>query len=115
MMPFIFAGDSLETRTYTCQGSGSIDVELEAEGPVGHLGCGFWSEDSGDWRTDGMVLGAIETAQDGEATLVECDTFHLSAFTSRQDATTPQWSTVDLLEDFSILSKVRRGKTTSTP
>ena len=53
-----------------------------------------------------MVLGAIRTGQDGISALVECDTFHLSASTSRQESTTPQWSTADLLTDFSIVGEV---------
>lgn len=77
---------------------------------MGHLGCGYWSEENGDWRTDGVVLGAIRMEQDGVAASVDCDTFHLSAFASRQDSTTPQWSTADLLTDFSIIGEVGRGE-----
>ena len=91
----------------TFQDSESIEVGLETEGLVGHLGCGYWSEEESDWRTDGMVLGSIGAELGGNAALVECNTFHLSAFASRQDSTTPQWSTADLLIDFSVFGEVR--------
>eukprot|EP00752_Nemacystus_decipiens_P006064 g5472.t1 len=84
----------------------SIDVGLETEGLMGHLGCGCWSEDGNGWRADGMVLGAIRMELDeNNADLVECDTFHLSAFTSGQDSTTPQWSPANLLTGFSVLAE----------
>lgn len=55
-----------------------------------------------------MVLGTIRMELDGIAAVVECDTFHLSAFASRQDSTSPQWSTADLLAGFSIFREVGR-------
>lgn len=92
------------------QDSESIDGGPETEGLVGHLSCGYWSEDDGDWRTDGLALGSIGTELDGNVALVTCNTFHLSAFTSAQDSTTPQWSTADLLTDFSIFAEVGRDE-----
>lgn len=91
------------------QGFESIGAELETEGLEGHLGCDYWSEDGLEWRTDGMVLGSIGIELGGNAASVECDTFHLSAFTSRQESTTPRWSTADLLTDFSVFGEVERG------
>lgn len=55
-----------------------MSVGLETEDLVGHLGYGYWSEDGADRRNDGMVLGALGTELDGNAALVECDTFHLT-------------------------------------
>lgn len=56
-----------------------------------------------------MVVGSIGLEElGGNAALVGCDTFHLSAFASRQDSTTPQWSTADLLTDFSVWGQVGR-------
>ena len=95
--------------TNAFQDSESIGVGLQMQGPVGHLGCGYWSEDRNDWRTDGIVLGSIGMELGEKAAFVECDTFHLSAFTSRQDSTTPQWTTSDLLTGFSISGEVGRG------
>lgn len=90
----------------TYQESESTDVGLETEGLVDHLGCGYWSEHAGDWRTDGMVLGALRMDTNGDVPLVECDTFHLSAFSSRQDSTTPEWRAADLLTGFSLFGEV---------
>lgn len=81
----------------------STDLEVEGENPLSHVGCAYWSED-GDWKTDGMVLAALDEALD----VVECATFHLSAFAGREDLTTPTWSTADLT-DFSILAEVNQG------
>lgn len=54
-----------------------------------------------------MSLGALELDSDTGSIAIQCVTYHLSAFASRGDSTTPQWNTVDLLTDFSVLAKVR--------
>ncbi|CAN0463201.1 unnamed protein product, partial [Ectocarpus sp. 12 AP-2014] len=83
----------------------STGPEVEGENSLGHVGCAYWSEDSGDWKTDGMVLAALGATLDNtRSVVVECATFHLSAFAGREDSTTPTWSTTDLT-DFSILAE----------
>ncbi|CAM9609633.1 unnamed protein product, partial [Ectocarpus fasciculatus] len=72
---------------------------------VGHLGCGYWSEESGTWETDGMALGSLGRDLDSSATVIQCATYHLTAFTSRVDSTTPQWNMLDLVTDFNILAQ----------
>ncbi|CAM9110513.1 unnamed protein product [Ectocarpus fasciculatus] len=83
----------------------STGLEVEGESSLSHVGCAYWSEVSGDWKTDGMVLAALGVAlDDTHAVVVECATFHLSAFAGREDSTTPTWSTADLT-DFSLLAE----------
>ena len=84
-----------------------MDVRGESINPSEHLGCGYWVEDGEYWRTDGMALGALGMDPDTENIFIQCATYHLSAFASREDATAPQWSTADLLTGFSILAEVR--------
>ncbi|CBJ29023.1 conserved unknown protein [Ectocarpus siliculosus] len=86
----------------------AIDLGADIEkGDVGHLGCGYWSEESGSWETDGVVLGSLERDLDSTAAVIQCATYHLTAFTSRVDSTTPQWNTLDLVTDFTVLAQVR--------
>ena len=105
--PLAFSCDA-QNMTHAWQDSESIDDELEAHDLVGHLGCGYWSEDESDWKTDGTVIGGVKMEPGRDVALVECDTFHLSAFTSRRDSTTPEWSTADLLTDLRIFKEVGR-------
>ncbi|CAM9100098.1 unnamed protein product [Ectocarpus sp. 8 AP-2014] len=72
---------------------------------IGYLGCGYWSEESGSWETDGVVLGSLGWDLDSTAAVIQCATYHLTAFTSRVDSTTPQWNTLDLVTDFTILAQ----------
>lgn len=80
--------------------------QLAIKTSVGYLGCGYWSENDGVWKTDGMALGTLGINPDTDAAVMQCATFHLSALASREDSTTPQWNTADLLTDFRILGKV---------
>ncbi|CAM9396526.1 unnamed protein product [Ectocarpus sp. 4 AP-2014] len=83
----------------------STGPEVEGENSLSHVGCAYWSENSGDWKTDGMVLATLGATLDNtHSVVVECATFHLSAFAGREDSTTPTWSTADLT-DFSILAE----------
>ncbi|CAM9100172.1 unnamed protein product [Ectocarpus sp. 8 AP-2014] len=83
----------------------STGPEVEGENALSHVGCAYWSEDSGDWKADGMVLAALGVTLDNtHSVVVECATFHLSAFAGREDSTTPTWSTADLT-DFSVLAE----------
>ena len=83
-----------------------MDIRGESTNPYEHLGCGYWTEDGGYWGTDGMSLGALEMDPSTENIVMQCATYHLSAFASQQDSTTPQWNTADLLTGFSILAQV---------
>lgn len=53
-----------------------------------------------------MALGALGVNPDTKFAVMQCTTFHLSAFAGREDSTTPQWNTADLFIDFRILAKV---------
>lgn len=87
----------------------ATEVQGATHTPVEHLGCGYWSEDGGGWRTDGMVLGALEGNPETNNAVALCATFHLSAFASREDSTTPQWNTAELLTGWTILAQVGQG------
>lgn len=90
-----------------------IEPAAEAEsGAQDHLGCGFWSEDSDEWKTDGMALGAIGVDPDTNAAVMLCATYHLSAFASREESTAPLWDTADLFPDFTVFAKVRGSEGT---
>lgn len=91
------------------QDSAQMEVGGESVVPSEHLGCGYWAEDGGFWRTDGMALGALGMDPDTDNTVLQCATYHLSAFASREDSTAPQWNTADLLTGFSILAEVGEG------
>lgn len=88
-----------------------MDVRRGPRTPIHYLGCGYWSEDDNGWRTDGIALGALGVNPDTNIAVMQCATFHLSAFSSHEDSTTPQWNTADLFIDFRILAKVGEGKT----
>lgn len=56
-----------------------------------------------------MALGSLGRDLDSSAAVIQCATYHLTAFTSRVDSTTPQWNTLDLVTDFNILAQVWEG------
>ncbi len=58
-----------------------------------------------------MALGALAVDPETDSTVMQCSTYHLSAFASREESTTPQWNIADLLTGFSILAKVGTGPT----
>ncbi len=93
--------------TQTAQVSAEVDVVGYTRASE-HWGCGYWSEAGGTWRADGMSLGGLTLDPDTGSVAIRCVTYHLSAFASRGDSTTPQWSTADLFTDISMLAKVRR-------
>lgn len=91
----------------------AIDVRGGTETSVGYLGCGYWSENEGVWKTAGMALGALGVNPDTNAAVMQCATYHLSAFASREDSTTPQWNTADLfITDYRVLAKVWNAELT---
>lgn len=92
------------------QDQAAIDVRGGTETSVGHLGCGYWSEDGGGWQTDGMALGALGVDPDTSTTVMQCATCHLSAFASRGGSAAPQWNTANLFTDFRILAEVRNAE-----
>ena len=57
-----------------------------------------------------MALGAVGANPETSTTVMQCATFHLSAFASREDSATPQWSTADLFNGFRILAMVRNAE-----
>ncbi|CAM9187348.1 unnamed protein product, partial [Hapterophycus canaliculatus] len=84
----------------------AIEPGTEAKyGGQHHLGCGYWSEDSDAWKTYGMALGSLGVDLDTNAAIMLCTTYHLSAFASREESTTPQWGTDDLFMDVSVFVK----------
>lgn len=85
-----------------------VDMEVRGENEAqrDYLGCGYWSEGSGGWRTDGMALGSLGDHPDTNTAVIQCATFHLSTFASREDSATPQWNRDDLFIDFRLLAKV---------
>eukprot|EP00752_Nemacystus_decipiens_P006052 g5462.t2 len=83
----------------------ATDLRDRTETSGAYLGCGYWSANGGVWKTDGMALGALGVNPDTNAAVMQCATFHLSAFGSREDSAAPQWNTADLFTDFRILAK----------
>lgn len=85
----------------------AIDPLAAAEnGGQDHLGCGYWSEENDAWKTDGMALGALGVDPDTKAAMILCTTYHLSAFASREESTTPLWDSADLFIGVSVFAKV---------
>lgn len=77
-----------------------IETGVPSEAALDYFGCGYWSEDGGDWKMDGIAISALEEDLDANTAVIECTTYHLSAFARKEISTTSQWDTSDLFTDF---------------
>lgn len=69
--------------------------------------CVYWSENSNDWRVDGVVLGSIDHGMDGVST-VTCWTYHLSPFAIvNEEAPSGTWGNFRQLVGIGLLKEVR--------
>ncbi|CAM9843656.1 unnamed protein product, partial [Ectocarpus sp. 4 AP-2014] len=102
-------GNDMHDLSFPVKFSVPTEVVVPRSGPDGVTPtCVYWSENSNEWKVDGVVLGYSTVEVDGTSS-ISCWTFHLSPFgIAEEQSASIQWITADQLTDTDVLRQVRR-------
>ncbi|CAM9181833.1 unnamed protein product, partial [Ectocarpus sp. 8 AP-2014] len=97
-------GNDMHDLSFPVKFSVPTEVVLPRSAPDGVAPtCVYWSENSNEWKVDGVVLGYSTVEVDGTSSTT-CWTFHLSPFgIAEEQSASIQWITADQLTDTNVL------------